>query len=146
MIPNQNQWKNGDQVLSCPSSTGKEIWMKLTGPMTFIQMIWNLSLALINIPRQSGNRTLCCKIGGNRARNFKSASRFTRPITARIVLHSVLLPLLILHNHLALTKFGIRLWYPVKWHQWSRIHKKKGYQSRSPSDKVVENVTHFAKN
>ena len=35
MITNQNQWKNSDQV-SCPASTGKEKWMKLTGPVTFI--------------------------------------------------------------------------------------------------------------
>ena len=62
MIHKQNQLKNGDQVLSCPASAGKEIWMKLTAPMTFIQMIWNLSLVLINIPRLSGNRTLCHKI------------------------------------------------------------------------------------
>ena len=29
--------KNSDQV-SCPSSTGKEKWMKLTGPVTFIHI------------------------------------------------------------------------------------------------------------
>ena len=29
IAPDQNQWKNGDQ-LSCPDSTGKEKWMKLT--------------------------------------------------------------------------------------------------------------------
>ena len=28
--------KNSDQV-SCPASTGKEKWIKLTGPVTFIQ-------------------------------------------------------------------------------------------------------------
>ena len=27
--------KNGDQV-SCPASTGKRKWMKLTGPVTFL--------------------------------------------------------------------------------------------------------------
>ena len=32
---NQNQWENGDQV-SCPASNGKQQWMKLTGPVTFI--------------------------------------------------------------------------------------------------------------
>ena len=35
MKTNQNQWKNSDQV-SYPVSTGKEKWMKLNGPMTFI--------------------------------------------------------------------------------------------------------------
>ena len=42
--------KNSDQV-SCPASTGKEKWMKLSEPVTFIQMLWNLSLTLINIPK-----------------------------------------------------------------------------------------------
>ena len=32
----------------------------------------------------------------------------------------------ILHNQLALTKFGRRLRYPVKWHQWYRILPEKG--------------------
>ena len=36
-INNQNQCKNSDQV-SCPASTGKEKWMKLTGPVTFIHI------------------------------------------------------------------------------------------------------------
>ena len=43
MITNQNQWKNCDQV-SCPASTGKEKWMKLTGPVTFIQTLNFFSL------------------------------------------------------------------------------------------------------
>ena len=42
--------KNSDQV-RCPASTGKEKWMKLSEPVTFIQMLWNLSLTLINIPK-----------------------------------------------------------------------------------------------
>ena len=33
------------------SLTGKEKWMKLTGPVTFFQILWNLSLTSINIPR-----------------------------------------------------------------------------------------------
>ena len=34
-ITNQNQWQSSDQ-LSCPASTGKEKWMKVTGAVTFI--------------------------------------------------------------------------------------------------------------
>ena len=45
MIANQNQWKNSDQV-SCPGSTGKEKWMKLTDPVTIIPIfffrLWQL--------------------------------------------------------------------------------------------------------
>ena len=72
MITNQNQWKFCDQV-SCPSSTGKEKWRKLTcilikkiyfkkkylhavglphpklKPVKFL--LWNLFRTLINIPR-----------------------------------------------------------------------------------------------
>ena len=39
MITSQNQQNNSDQV-SCPASTGKENWMKLTGPVTFIYITW----------------------------------------------------------------------------------------------------------
>ena len=39
MITSQNQQNNSDQV-SCPASTGKENWMKLTGPVTFIYINW----------------------------------------------------------------------------------------------------------
>ena len=37
MIPNQNQSINSDQV-SYPASTGKEKWMKVAGPVTFIEI------------------------------------------------------------------------------------------------------------
>ena len=49
--------KNSDQV-SCPALTGKEKWMKETGPGTVIQILWNLSLTLINIPRYSKTEIL----------------------------------------------------------------------------------------
>ena len=33
---NQSKSTNNSDQVSCPASTGKENWMKLTGPVTFI--------------------------------------------------------------------------------------------------------------
>ena len=52
MIINQNQWKNNDQI-SCPASTGKEKWMKLTGSVTFTQIFFSLGFdSLLNTKKE----------------------------------------------------------------------------------------------
>ena len=65
MITNQNQWKNSDQV-SYPVSTGKEKWMKLTGPMTFIyiEIFQDQDSGILLLTQLIGNRILCRTIQG----------------------------------------------------------------------------------
>ena len=58
--------------------------MKQTGLLTFIQMFWNLSLTLINIPRLRFSHFVIDTINWYRAGNFKSASRDSK-LLARLV-------------------------------------------------------------
>ena len=104
-ITNQNQWKNSDQP-DCPALNGKVKWMKLTGTGTFVYINKYSKTEILAFCYWHNYVVIGLRVVqflGDRDRNFKSASHHTLgqfeitcPITPWILLHSVLLPLLMI--------------------------------------------------